>query len=164
TVPATTTRSPTSWPGCAAAPTGRTCTPPAAGCAHRSTGGSRGICAGPSPAAWPAWRRWPGPAPAPTRPATSRTGWSASTPRGAGGVGASRPLALLATHRKNLARVRAELANRDRRTPQDLPYLRACVLEAVRLWPTTLVVLRDSTEATDWRGHQMPPGATVVIV
>jgi cytochrome P450 len=47
--------------------------------------------------------------------------------------------------------------------PQDLPYLRACVLESLRLWPTTPAVLRDTTAETHWDGGLLPAGAGVVI-
>ncbi|MCA5893989.1 cytochrome P450 [Isoptericola sp. NEAU-Y5] len=45
-----------------------------------------------------------------------------------------------------------------------LPYGRACVLEAVRLWPTTLAVLRDSTRETRWGDVTVPPGTGFVVV
>jgi cytochrome P450 len=48
------------------------------------------------------------------------------------------------------------------------PYLRACVLESVRLWPTTPTILRDTTEDTTWRdGAQrfsIASGAGLMIV
>jgi cytochrome P450 len=44
-----------------------------------------------------------------------------------------------------------------------LPYLRACVLDTVRLWPTTLVVLRESTADTDWHGTTLRGRTTFVI-
>lgn len=79
----------------------------------------------------------------------------------AGGMVTFRTLALLATHHEHEQHVRAELA--DPAEPQDLPYLRACVLESVRLWPTTPAILRDSTTATTWDGESIPAGATFVI-
>ena len=36
------------------------------------------------------------------------------------------------------------------------PFLRACVLEAVRLWPTTPLVLRQSDRPTLWHGQTIP--------
>jgi cytochrome P450 len=72
----------------------------------------------------------------------------------AAGIAAYRTLALLATHPGATDLARRELAGTD----PALPYLRACVLEAVRLWPTTLVVLRDGTDATEWDGETLPPG------
>jgi cytochrome P450 len=78
----------------------------------------------------------------------------------AAGIAAYRTLALLAAHPAVLDRARQELGGSD----PALPYLRACVLEAVRLWPTTLVVLRDSTETTEWAGGALPPGTAFLIV
>ena len=45
-----------------------------------------------------------------------------------------------------------------------LPYGRACVLEAVRLWPTTFAVLRESVRPTDWDGTSLPAGTGFVVV
>jgi len=45
-------------------------------------------------------------------------------------------------------------------TRADLAHLQAAVLESVRLWPTTLVLLRDSTSDVDG----VPAGSTYVIV
>jgi cytochrome P450 len=67
-------------------------------------------------------------------------------------------LGLLASHPEHVALARAELAGRD------LPYLRACVLDAVRLWPTTLVVLRDSTAETRWDGGTLPAGTAFAAI
>jgi cytochrome P450 len=78
----------------------------------------------------------------------------------AAGIAAHRTLALLASHPAEHQRARAEIAGGDR----ELPYLRGCVQEAVRLWPTTMVVLRDSTASTDWYGDQLPADTTFVIV
>jgi cytochrome P450 len=74
-----------------------------------------------------------------------------------------RALALLAAHPAELERVRAEIADRDLGTPQDLPRLRAAVLDSVRLWPTTPLVLRDTSEPTTWEGGTLPPGTGMVI-
>jgi cytochrome P450 len=43
------------------------------------------------------------------------------------------------------------------------PYLRACVQDTVRLWPTTLLVLRESTERTAWGGVELPARTTFVL-
>ncbi len=42
-------------------------------------------------------------------------------------------------------------------------YLRACVLESVRLWPTTPAVLRDTTTETSWASGTLPAGTGLVI-
>ncbi|VTR78218.1 cytochrome P450 [Cellulomonas hominis] len=44
------------------------------------------------------------------------------------------------------------------------PYARGAVLESVRLWPTTLVVLRDATRPTGWGGRELPTGTGFAIV
>jgi cytochrome P450 len=80
----------------------------------------------------------------------------------AGAWASFRALALLATHPEHLARAREEVAGRDLGTPQDLPYLRACLLESLRLWPTTPAVLRETTERTRWAGGPMPAGTSVL--
>ncbi|MFJ9787778.1 cytochrome P450 [Amycolatopsis sp. NPDC101161] len=77
----------------------------------------------------------------------------------AAGMVTFRTLALLATHPAALERARAELPDADPAQPQQLSYLRACVLEAVRLWPTTPMILRETTEETAWG----PAGTTVVV-
>uniref|UniRef100_UPI00035D525A cytochrome P450 n=1 Tax=Saccharomonospora saliphila TaxID=369829 RepID=UPI00035D525A len=75
----------------------------------------------------------------------------------AAGMATLRTLALLATDREAAVRARAEIEADDR-----LPFVRACVLEAVRLWPTTPVLLRESTTATSWHGEVLPPGTLFV--
>jgi len=62
-------------------------------------------------------------------------------------------LALLAGHPEQAEKARA-----------DHDYLRACVRESLRLWPTTLAILRDTTEETTWSdGSAVPEGTTVVF-
>jgi cytochrome P450 len=79
-------------------------------------------------------------------------------------MAAYRALALFAAHPEQAQRVRAELAGRDLDEPQDLPLLRAGVLESVRLWPTTAVVLRDTTTPTEWDGGTLPAGTALMAV
>lgn len=45
-----------------------------------------------------------------------------------------------------------------------LPRLRACVLDTVRLWPTTPVILRDTTTTTEWRGRVLPAGTALAVL
>jgi cytochrome P450 len=80
----------------------------------------------------------------------------------AAGMSAFRALALLATHPRELAAVRAELAPGPG-VPAELPALRTAVLEAVRLWPTTPAILRETTAATELSGVTLPPGTLVLI-
>jgi cytochrome P450 len=60
------------------------------------------------------------------------------------GIAAYRALALLGTYPG----------------PVDRAHLRAAVLESVRLWPTTLAILRDTTGPTEW---DVPPGTMVAV-
>jgi cytochrome P450 len=76
----------------------------------------------------------------------------------AAGMAAYRTLALLAAHPAELEQARGEPG-----------YLRACVHESLRLWPTTPVILRDSTTETVWPGSGvagavLPAGTALAIV
>jgi len=44
-----------------------------------------------------------------------------------------------------------------------LPDLRATILESLRLWPTSPLILRDTTAPTEWSSGLMPTGTGVVI-
>jgi cytochrome P450 len=83
----------------------------------------------------------------------------------AAGIALTRTLALLATHPEQLVAASAEAHEHDGIAL--LPYLRACVLESVRLWPTTPLILRDTTEETVWgAGAQqftVDAGAAVLV-
>lgn len=72
-----------------------------------------------------------------------------------------RALALLDTYPDQLQRARTEIAERAGK-PQ-LPFLRATVLEALRLWPTTPMVLRQSRAETQWAGGAMPRETGIMI-
>jgi len=80
----------------------------------------------------------------------------------AAGMALLRALALLAAHPSELARALEDSADPERPTLR--PHLRSCVLESVRLWPTTPTILRDTTEDTDWRGMTIAKGAGLMIV
>jgi cytochrome P450 len=71
-------------------------------------------------------------------------------------------LALLAAHPRELAAARADIAPGPG-TPAELPALRTAVQEAVRLWPTTPVILRETTAETELGGVTLPPGTLVLI-
>jgi cytochrome P450 len=80
------------------------------------------------------------------------------------GMTTFRTLALLAAHPEQAERVREEIrAAREGTGQPDLPYLRACVLESLRLWPTTPMVLRESTRETTWDEGAMPAKTGVMI-
>ncbi|MEE1751098.1 cytochrome P450 [Streptomyces sp. SP18CS02] len=81
----------------------------------------------------------------------------------AAGVAALRTLALLSTHGPQETQVRNELAVTDLSEPRLLPYTRACVLESVRLWPTTPFLLRESVRRTGWGADTLPAGTEFLI-
>lgn len=69
-----------------------------------------------------------------------------------------RALSLLTSHPGAAETARQELSG-----APDLPYLRATVLESLRLWPTTPLLLRDTTEETSWATGTLPAGTAIVI-
>jgi cytochrome P450 len=77
------------------------------------------------------------------------------------GMTTFRSLALLAVYpsQQDRARAEAEAAS----GPDPLPFLRAIVLESLRLWPTTPLVLRETTRETTWDAGVMPEGTGVLI-
>jgi hypothetical protein len=79
------------------------------------------------------------------------------------GMATFRALALLAAHPGEEARAREEACSA---TPDDgwhLPFLRATVLESLRLWPTTPMLLRQTTRSTRWDHGVMPRHTGVLI-
>jgi len=79
------------------------------------------------------------------------------------GITTFRALALLASHPGHAERTREEIrAQRGSQKPH-LPYLRAVVLESLRLWPTTPMVLRQSTRETRWETGVMPAKTGILI-
>ncbi|MBP0492362.1 cytochrome P450 [Pararoseomonas indoligenes] len=70
-----------------------------------------------------------------------------------------RTLALLGTHPAQRARAMEEIASGG----PELPYLRACLLDTLRLWPTTPVILRQATEDVDWEDRTIARGTGIII-
>jgi cytochrome P450 len=81
---------------------------------------------------------------------------------GNSGMAAFRTLAVLATHEDQAGQARQEVRS-DRTGGAHLPYLRACVLETLRLWPTTPMILRQTTRAVQWEHGVMPARCGVLI-
>jgi len=81
----------------------------------------------------------------------------------AAGMTTFRALALLATHPARAAQAQEEIRDNPGLQRQSLPFLRATVLEAVRLWPTTPAILRQSTRETRWEQGSMPANTGVLI-
>lgn len=78
------------------------------------------------------------------------------------GMATFRTLALLASHSQQAEQAQQEIAN-DTTGRKELPYLRSCVLESLRLWPTTPLVLRQTTAETEWETGTMPADTGILI-
>jgi len=81
----------------------------------------------------------------------------------AAGMATFRALALLATHPDQAARASKEIREKPGIERKFLPFLRATLLEAVRLWPTTPAILRQSTRATEWEQGTMPARTGILV-
>ncbi|TVP57977.1 MAG: cytochrome P450 [Halomonadaceae bacterium] len=80
-----------------------------------------------------------------------------------GGMTTFRTLALLASHPRQSEQALEEIHRQRGAEEQYLPFLRACVLESLRLWPTTPIILRETTEETRWETGTMPAHTSVAI-
>lgn len=78
------------------------------------------------------------------------------------GITAMRALTLLAAHPAEAEKAQAEVSVIDN-PGSDLPYLRACILETLRLYPTTPVILRQTTQETAWSNGTLPSGSGILI-
>ena len=78
----------------------------------------------------------------------------------AAGAATLRALAVVAARPAVRERLLAEAGPE----PALLPYARACVLESLRLWPTTFAVLRDSISPTPWGERTLPEGTGFAVV
>jgi cytochrome P450 len=71
-----------------------------------------------------------------------------------------------AVHERALAEVRAADAAHGPGTVAalgDLAFVRACVLDSVRLWPAAPLLVRVTAAETEWYGETLPIGARVLI-
>ncbi len=78
-----------------------------------------------------------------------------------------RALALLSVHPDALARVRAEAdaaAANDVEAIAGSAYLAGCILEAMRLWPTTALFGRVQAEEVRWKNGQKTPAGTQLLI
>ncbi len=71
----------------------------------------------------------------------------------------ARTLLLLAAHPAEQEAVRAEVDGRG----AELPRLRACVRETLRLYPIVPDLVRITREETEWRGVRHPAGTAVLV-
>jgi len=82
------------------------------------------------------------------------------------GTNTVRALAAILAHPSAEAGVRSELAGADLAKPEviaELPYLEGCLQEAMRLWPTTPMLVREAVAADTLGGVTVPAGCQVVI-
>ena len=81
-------------------------------------------------------------------------------------INAFRALAALASHPNQRARAIAELGEADGLDGErvvGLAYLEGCLEEAMRLWPTTTMLSRETLADTEWGGPTVPAGTQVLI-
>jgi cytochrome P450 len=80
-------------------------------------------------------------------------------------INSFRALAAILSHPSQRAKVDAELASagEDAEAIAGLRYLEACLEDAMRLWPTTPMLSRETTVDTDWRGATVPAGTQVLV-
>lgn len=81
----------------------------------------------------------------------------------AAGMTTFRTLALLTGNPEYARKVRQELADFSRIAAAPLPLSRAAILETVRLWPTSPLILREARATTEWSTGEMAAGTTLVI-
>jgi cytochrome P450 len=78
-----------------------------------------------------------------------------------------RALALIVSHPDAEYRVRQEFQQYDPRAPEGidrLNYLEGCIQEAMRLWPTTPMLTRQTVQHDVLDGNDIPSGTQVVIL
>jgi cytochrome P450 len=78
-----------------------------------------------------------------------------------------RALALIVSHPIVEDRVRQEIQKSGVQTPQGvdgLIYLEGCIQEAMRLWPTTPMVTRQTVQDSELGGNIIPSGTQIVIL
>ena len=78
-----------------------------------------------------------------------------------------RALALIVSHPSQLEKLERELAAADLSGADgvaSLSYMRACLNEAMRLWPTTPLLARETLVELSWRGAVVPAGTQILIV
>jgi hypothetical protein len=81
----------------------------------------------------------------------------------AGALATFRALAVLATHPVHAEKAAREATSGDVQTRTRLPYLRACLLESLRLWPTTPAILRETTREAELGGRKVAGKTNVMI-
>ncbi|GAA1821122.1 cytochrome P450 [Nesterenkonia flava] len=79
------------------------------------------------------------------------------------GMASIRGLALLASHPDRMAEAREQIQQESQEKAPLLQRLRGTVLESLRLWATTPMILRETTTEVEFEHGVMPQGTTVLI-
>jgi len=80
-----------------------------------------------------------------------------------GAMATFRTLALLSAHPEVEKEVRHELAEAGNAPAPRLDLVRACYLDALRLWPTTPAILRETTRDVAWAKGQLEAATQILI-
>ncbi len=101
-------------------------------------------------------------------PSSAQMAWEDQVPQwlfafDAAGMTVFRTLALLCVNPEFASRVRDEIERVTSGQPNLAFHSRSAVLEALRLWPTSPLILRESRTVTSWETGQLPAHAAVVI-
>lgn len=81
-------------------------------------------------------------------------------------INAFRCLAAIAIHPRQRARALDEIAAADPNLAEgvgEMAYLEGCLEEAMRLWPTTTMLSRETIAETEWGGVSVPAGTQVLV-
>lgn len=81
-------------------------------------------------------------------------------------INTARALALITAHPEAETRVRAEIGGDppSARGVHSMKYLEGCIQEAMRLWPTTPLLVREMVQADTLGGEAIPSGTQVLIL
>jgi hypothetical protein len=74
-----------------------------------------------------------------------------------------RALAMLAGHPDHAERALKEVGAHPGAARAEMPFLRACVLETLRLWPTSPLILREARHDVTFGSGVLPAGTSVLI-
>lgn len=80
-----------------------------------------------------------------------------------GAMATFRTLAMLSLDRRSAELARDEITSSAGELAPRLEFLRACLLEALRLWPTTPAILRETTGPVKWAQGQLDRGTQVIV-
>lgn len=80
-----------------------------------------------------------------------------------GAMATFRTLGMLSVDASARERVRSEIDAVAPGPTPNLPFLRACYLETLRLWPTTPAILRETEETIAWSEGQLETGTHITV-